>query len=399
MADIGTLLQGVSAGLSGNLPQFNMQQDQRRMIAQQEQEAQQQKQQILSKERYAAMVQDAYHLQKLIGAGKMGAAVKLLDNRIDSINKLGGDPSDTLRIKDLLVSGDPAKFEQLQKGLQESVDAGAIFWQPPEAAQMKPYEAEKAKLAREKFEWEKNNPDARGDSEGVQSSQILDDGTVVQVLKSGKTRVVDPTGTELSGQARADAIRSAQEYGIDIQSGRAGGRTSATGTAKRADEFINQGVTAAQAVPIMRRTVDLLSQVETGGIDKAQIAAKQMFGIESADEGELSYLLSKNVLSQLKETFGAAFTAAEGDRLASIEASLGRSPAANKRIIQQAITIAERKAERGIKAAEKTGDDFTAQDISNYLKGDISPQKMGATQGIAPPSVTGQTQTVNWADL
>jgi hypothetical protein len=382
MADIGTMLQAVSAGLSGNLPQFNMQQDQRRMIAQQEQEAQQQKQQMLSKERYAAMVQDAYQLQKLIGGGKMGAAVKLLDNRIESINKLGGDPFDSLRVKDLLVSGDPAKFEQLQKGLQETVDAGAIFWQPPEAAQMSPAEAEKAKLARDKFEWEKNNPDARGDSEGVQSSQILDDGTVVQVLKSGKTRVVDPTGSELSGQARADAIRSAQEYGVDIQSGRAGGRTTAAGTAKRVDEFINQGVTAAQSIPVMKRAVSLLDQIETGGIDKASIEAKKLFGIESADEGEVSFLLAKNVLSQLKETFGGAFTVEEVKRLTDIEAGLGRSTASNKRIIAQAMKIAERKAERGIKAAEKAGDDFTAQDIADYLKSDLTPQDFGATNGI-----------------
>lgn len=160
MRDIGTLLQGVSAGLSGNLPQFNAMQDQRQMIAKQEKEQEQQKQQILAKERYAAMVQDAYQLQKLIGSRKMDAAVKLLDNRIESINQLGGDPSDSLRVKSLLVSGDPAQFAQLRKGLQDTVDAGAMFWQPPEAERMKPYEAEKAKLAREKFEWEKKNPTA-----------------------------------------------------------------------------------------------------------------------------------------------------------------------------------------------------------------------------------------------
>lgn len=71
-----------------------------------------------------------------------------------------------------------------------------------------------------------------GENAGVQSSNILDDGTVIQVLKSGGTRVVDPAGNVLSGQARADAIKAAQNYGAEIQSARAGGRTNATETAK-----------------------------------------------------------------------------------------------------------------------------------------------------------------------
>lgn len=71
-----------------------------------------------------------------------------------------------------------------------------------------------------------------GENAGVQSSNILDDGTVIQVLKSGETRVVDPAGNALSGQARADAIKAAQNYGAEIQSARAGGRTAAAETAK-----------------------------------------------------------------------------------------------------------------------------------------------------------------------
>ena len=71
-----------------------------------------------------------------------------------------------------------------------------------------------------------------GENAGVQSSNILDDGTVIQVLKSGGTRVVDPAGNALSGQARADAIKAAQNYGAEIQSARAGGRTAAAETAK-----------------------------------------------------------------------------------------------------------------------------------------------------------------------
>lgn len=78
-----------------------------------------------------------------------------------------------------------------------------------------------------------------GENAGVQSSNILDDGTVIQVLKSGGTRVVDPSGNVLSGQARADAIKAAQNYGAEIQAARAGGRTASTETAKDIAKYKN----------------------------------------------------------------------------------------------------------------------------------------------------------------
>lgn len=62
----------------------------------------------------------------------------------------------------------------------------------------------------------------------VQSSQVLDNGTTVQVLTDGSTRVTDPNGRVVEGDKRAQAIREAQQFGVDIQSQRAGGRTSAT---------------------------------------------------------------------------------------------------------------------------------------------------------------------------
>jgi hypothetical protein len=61
----------------------------------------------------------------------------------------------------------------------------------------------------------------------VQSSQVLDDGTTVQVLTDGSTRVTDPNGRVVEGDQRAQAIRNAQQFGVDIQSQRAGGRAGA----------------------------------------------------------------------------------------------------------------------------------------------------------------------------
>lgn len=96
---------------------------------------------------------------------------------------------------------------------------------------------EEFRIKEKELDWKMSQPEGGGENAGVQSSNILDDGTVIQVLKSGGTRVVDPAGNVLSGQSRADAIKAAQNYGAEIQSARAGGRTAATETAKDVSKY------------------------------------------------------------------------------------------------------------------------------------------------------------------
>ena len=66
------------------------------------------------------------------------------------------------------------------------------------------------------------------DAAEVQASSILDGGVVVTVMKNGTTKVLDAAGIELEGEARAAAIREAEDRGIQIQTERAGGRRAAT---------------------------------------------------------------------------------------------------------------------------------------------------------------------------
>lgn len=61
-------------------------------------------------------------------------------------------------------------------------------------------------------------------SKGVQSSEILPDGTVITVLKNNKTTVTDPEGNLLTGKARFDAIKKARQYGAKEQEIRSEGR-------------------------------------------------------------------------------------------------------------------------------------------------------------------------------
>ncbi|MEE8289718.1 MAG: hypothetical protein V3R25_09940 [Nitrosomonadaceae bacterium] len=226
-------------------------------------------------------------------------------------------------------------------------------------------------------------------SDQVQSSSILPGGGVIKVMKSGDVKVEDPQGNPLVGQDRANAIKDAENRGVDLQAGRAGARTQATKQETRAQGIIDRGVSAAESTATLRRGLELLGRIETGGANAISLATKRRLGMESADEGELSNALAKSVLSQLRETFGAAFTESEGARLERIEAGLGKSTAANKRLLQQTLRISERAARRAISAAKSRGDKETVADIEDLLSFSLGEEN-------TPPAAQDQ-QAIDWA--
>ena len=77
-------------------------------------------------------------------------------------------------------------------------------------------------------DWVNSKGGTDEDAAEVQASSILDGGVVVTVMKDGTTKVLDASGAELEGDARAEAIREAEDRGIQIQTERAGGRRAAT---------------------------------------------------------------------------------------------------------------------------------------------------------------------------
>jgi len=69
-------------------------------------------------------------------------------------------------------------------------------------------------------DWTDSKGATSEDAAEVQSSKILDSGVVVTVMKDGTSKVLDGAGNELTGDARTDAIRKAEERGIEIQGDR-----------------------------------------------------------------------------------------------------------------------------------------------------------------------------------
>lgn len=163
----------------------------------------------------------------------------------------------------------------------------------------------------------------------------------------------------------------------------AGGTATGKGVAERQQVFINEGLAAADSLPVINRAIELLDSVQTGGIDSAKLAATNFFGVTGADETELSNNLGKAVLSQLRSTFGAAFTEREGERLQQIEANYGKSTDGNKRLMRQAKALVERAARRGFEAAKAAGDDFSMGEIEKSMNMSLAPKTESKQQAPA----------------
>jgi hypothetical protein len=154
----------------------------------------------------------------------------------------------------------------------------------------------------------------------------------------------------------------------------------------RAQLRIDGGVSASKAIPDIKRSIQLLSEIKTGGIDALKLWAKTKFGVETGDEGLLSNMLAKNVLSQLRQTFGAAFTANEGQWLKEIEAGIGKSNAGNLSILNRVLKKAENYYQIGLSSADIMGDKSTMEAMKLQYDLDKTPaaEKQASTTSKGP---------------
>lgn len=211
------------------------------------------------------------------------------------------------------------------------------------------------------------------------------------------TRIVSSQFGETAEQetsrkiVQAGGEKSAELDAVTTKGGAAeGAKVAGKSKENRRQAVIDNGVSRAGALPVIVRGLELLNTVKTGGFNKAALAFKQTFGIESADEAELANNLGKAVLSQLRTTFGAQFTEREGALLQSIEAGFGKSTAGNIRLLKQAEKIIRDTARRGINAAVAAGDFQAAADIKESMELSLTPQEDNVPAGQSGAVATGQ---------
>ena len=270
-----------------------------------------------------------------------------INKRIEEIEGRGGDATQT---RELLST----PFEQRKNALQIAQLAAL-----PNDVRLKFMSGEFDRSRIKSFA-----PQANADG-GLSIPQVMPDGSVKFVPVPGS---VAETSIEKGARGVEEKIEIEEAKTTEAVK-----REINKLTTKRKQGFVDTGVEAADSLANIKRSMDLLDEVETGGIDAALLRGKQVFGIESANEAELSAGLGKAILSQLRPIFGAAFTEAEGARLERIEAGFGKSTAGNKRLLEQLLKIVDRSVKRGLAAAEDLGDEFTADQIREASSLDISP--------------------------
>ncbi len=306
-----------------------------------------------------------------------GDPEEVISKRINMVTAQGGDPSDSVRELEV-YRADP-------EGYTSKVEAAYAFEDPegyksyrttlPEAADgLKPttkmqdfakYQSLKETDPQSALQFgvaagfvDKATGIEETPASVRETEWFLKQTPEVQAQHIKLKRKTDPTMAE-----KLELEQSKSDIKVDEE----GKKQTVKGIATRQQGYIDSGVEAADAIGNAYKVSELLDTVETGGFENAALAAKRLFGIESADEAQLSAGLGKAILSQLKPIFGAAFTAQEGERLEKIEANFGKSTAGNKRLIDDVIKITERAANRGIRAAEAQGDKFAADEIRSAL--------------------------------
>jgi hypothetical protein len=272
----------------------------------------------------------------LFDAGDIEGVRALASERAGFISQLGGDPSDTNRIQELAIStlqGSQDAFQalgaELNAGVQAAIAGGFI----PEGQEGRTF---------------------------APIDIVSEEGDVVSVIPT----VVDGKVVNLPVGARpkatpeqaADIAVGKTEKVEGIKTGEQRKRTRQEQQDVRENEFITSSFTAAQELPDLRRSIELLNTVETGGFEQAKLAAQDFFGVTPADIGELRGLLGQNILAGLSAFTGAI---SEGERqfLQEISANIGQGKEVNRRQLMRLKRIQENALRRGAEILQRRADE------------------------------------------
>jgi hypothetical protein len=386
--DIPTLLRGLGAAATGQVPQFRQQ-----MQAEQTQRMQNvigglQLEDALTK----SAAQDALRIQQLAKTGDTRQAMDILGDRMQLLQQIGADPTSTMRLADSLMSkGFDAILPQIDSTVEMGVRTGMIEpfgGQVPSTFRSLQLQAEAAGLTPGTDQYRDFMRFGGGDAVlGGRGLQRFANGTAIQYMPDGRSRVIHPVKGEIT-----DPIEKQEEIDLAFESGSieagatASAQARARGAAGSARALIDRAVPAAEGTAVLKRSLDLLDRVDTGTFPAIKLAATDFFGVTGADVGELSQNLSRAVLGQLRQTFGAAFTENEGRRLENISARFTQNNEVNRNLLRQALAIAENTARRGIERAREEGDEATAQDIEDLLAFDLSAAMSSVQQPAGQPT-------------
>ncbi len=285
----------------------------------------------------------------------------MINARAQSLQSQGRDPVNTLQLLDMT----PEQMDTALTGVQ----LADLSTKDRLGFQQKQSIADGKKIA----------------TKDVKSSKILDDGTVIQVLKNGETVVLDPTGSIVEGKKRTKAIIDAQEFGVDIQQRRSKSRQLGTGTGKIALDAFDKVGNIRENILDLKEGIRLVKEegAETGPI--ADRLPSFFSGTRKLDN--LRRKLGLNVVGAV--TFGAL---SEGELKLAMDVALpdGLSEEETVDWMQARINAQEKLANNLEEAAlflSKPGNTVREFILMNKAKAESAKKKADR------PTPTGKTAT------
>ena len=375
--DVGRALAGLGAAFKNEMPAFIQQTRQEDALARGMEDR------VLAQEekRKETLFKDTATARQYLQSGNIPAIIDIYSDRVNLLGRAGIDTSNSERMLSYAQAAlsDPNALSQLTGEINTVYDTGRAFnvgmGEMPSsyrALRQRALDAGLTEGSEEYQEFIRFNGVPQG--QGSRGLTRFKDGSYIQITPTGN-RVFDTSGIEVTDdpQRRAEVIKAGVDEGAILAGEIAQATEQGRGSETRAQGIIAAGAAAADATAVLRRSIQLLDDVKTGGPAAAKLFITNFAGVTGANEGELSANLGKSVLSQLRETFGAAFTEGEGRRLEGIEARFGNSAEVNRRLLENALAIAMRSAERAINRSEAREDYETADEIRDSLEFSLYP--------------------------
>lgn len=315
----GQKISRFGAALGGRLPQFDIAQEQRQQRTQNESRR-------LSAERRKALLVDNRQVRRFLESGDVNSAISLLNNRVENIDTLGGDPKDTLGLLRQLETDPKGALVEVVSLDNRAVDEGMLNAFPKS-------EAPKPISAKSVVDGQVVVPTAEGgfravkvlgfnpktgeeESVVVKASDILSDGTVIQSTSKG-VRIFDATGKQITGQDAVDAVKQGRAEGVKV----AGDTAAAKAAADSVKQSIKISGDAFKAIGPIRSSLRTMAKARQALAEGAQTGAIDKF-LPSIRESSIKL---DNLMNQLGlevisgTTFGAL---SEGELRLALDTAL-----------------------------------------------------------------------------
>lgn len=157
-------------------------------------------------------------------------------------------------------------------------------------------------------------------------------------------------------------------------------------------DIINQGVSAAENLPRLEETLDLMKKINTGGFNKWSKAIADRFGMDTSNESLVQSTFSSNIVELLQQNKGTQ-TKADQELIEKTGPNFDLGSKSNIELLKRVVSRNKTLKQRALETAKKRQEYGTALET---LTRDYSykPETVAPTK----PAPAAKTE-VNWGDL